>query len=74
MPEDQETAHFCQVQILPQTDDTFRQLLHKAYDKHPVCKDVLDKLRNKQYYLRFNLHHDFLIIREIPFRLLIPDD
>ena len=74
MPEDYETAHFCQVQTLPQTDDMLRQLLHKAYDKHPVYKDVLDKLRDKQYHLCFNLYHDFLVIREIPFRLLIPDD
>ena len=51
-----------------------RQLLHKAYDKHPICKDVLDKLRNGQYHLCFNLYHDFFVIREIPFRLLIPDD
>ena len=46
MPEDHETAHFCQVQTLLQTDDKLRRLLHNAYDKHPVCKDILDKLRD----------------------------
>ena len=74
IPEDQEKAYFRQVQMLPQTDDILRQLLHKAYDKHPVCKDMLDKLRDGQYHPRFNLHHDFIVTREIPFRLLIPDD
>ena len=74
MPEDHETAYFCQLQTLPQTDDTLKRLLHNAYAKHPICKDVLDKLRDGQYHPRFNLHHDFLVTREIPFRLLIPDD
>ena len=74
MPEDHETAYFCQVQTLPQTDDKLRRLLHNAYDKHPICKDILDKLRDGQYHPRFNLHCDFLVTREIPFRLLIPDD
>ena len=74
IPENYETAHFCQVRTLPQTDDKLRQLLHKAYDKHPIYKDILDKLRDGQYHPRFNLHLDFLVTREILFRLLIPDD
>ena len=74
MLEDYGTAHFCQVQTLPQTDDTLRRLLHNTSAKHPICKDVLDKLRDSQYHPRFNLYHDFLVTREIPFRLLIPDD
>ena len=34
----------------------------------------MNKLRDGQYHPRFNLHYDFLVTREIPFRLLIPDD
>ena len=74
MPEDYETAHFCQVQTLLQTDDKLRRLLHNTYDRHPIYKDILHKLRDGQYYPCFNLHCDFHVIREIPFRLLIPDD
>ena len=74
MPDDYETAQFCQTQSAPVTNSEISRLFQEAYKRNPACSAILTQLQDGQYHPRLALHEQLIVTRETPFRVMIPDD
>ena len=74
MPDDYETAQFCQTQSAPVTNSEISQLFQEAYKWNPACSAILKQLQDGQYHPRLALYEQLIVTREMPFRVMIPDD
>ena len=74
IPDDVETAEFCQLQTTPQPNTKLFQSFHQAYAKDNNYTKVYQQLKDRQYHPRLAYHHDLIVTRETPFRILVPDN
>ena len=74
MPDDYETAQFCQTQSAPVTNTEISRLFQEAYKQNPACSAILKQQQDGQYHPRLALHEQLIVTREIPFRVMIPDN
>ena len=74
MPDDYETAQFCQTQSAPVKNTEISRLFQEAYKRNPACSAILKQLQDGQYHPRLALHEQLIVTRETPFRVMIPDD
>ena len=74
MPDDVETAQFCQIQTVPQPNTKLFEAFQEAYKTDKRCAPLYTQLQDGQYHLRFANHHNLIVTRETPFRILVPDN
>ena len=74
IPDDLETAQFCQLQTSPQPHTKLFDSFQTAYQTDTRIAPIYQQLSDGQYHPRLALHHDLIVTRETPFRVLVPDN
>ena len=74
IPDDLATAEFCQLQTSPQPHTKLFDSFQNAYKTDTRFAPLYQQLSDGQYHPRLALHHDLIVTRETPFRVLVPDN